>query len=114
MRLRKPNHCPSCQSPADIRYIVRGLPSELERQMIRDGEAVPGGCIMFAHLPHWHCGVCNHEFSDDTDPEVIRRRRFEQRLLGYDMSCLLSGEAWQTDGLEALPLRPTTDLSAVD
>ena len=88
MRFRKPNSCPKCGQGSDIRFIIRGLPSENGRRMIENNEAVAGGFIMFENMPMWRCGVCGWDFSDEADPAVIEHRRFEQRLFG-DMSAPL-------------------------
>ncbi len=85
MRFRKPTCCPTCSSGDDIRFIIRGLPSEDGWKMIENHEAVAGGCIIFTNQPMWRCGVCGCDFSDESDPAVIEHRRFLQRLLG-DMS----------------------------
>ena len=81
MRFKKPDTCPECDSN-DVRFIIRGLPSEQGWQMIKNNEAVAGGFILFEDLPMWKCAECCHELSDETDPAVIVHRRLEQRLFG--------------------------------
>lgn len=80
MKYRQPDSCPCCCS-TDVRFIIRGLPSEEGIRMLLDKKAVPGSFIALADLPMWRCGACDHEFSDETDPMVVRKRRFESRLL---------------------------------
>lgn len=80
MKYRKPESCPQCGT-RDIRFIIRGMPSEEGIRMLLDKKAVPGSFIAFADLPMWRCGECGHELSDETDPMVIRKRRFESRWL---------------------------------
>ncbi len=88
MRFRKPTTCPKCGRGSDIRFIVRGLPSEDGWKMIESNEAVAGGCLMFEKMPMWRCVVCGCDFSDESDPAVIEHRRLERRLFG-DMSAPL-------------------------
>ena len=103
MRFRKPDSCPQCGHGSDVRFIIRGLPSEAGRQMIKNKEAVAGGCIIFENLPMWRCGACGFDFSDETDPAVIEHRRFEQRLLGNMEPPLLQPRKKNTTAAEHRP-----------
>jgi len=77
---RKPNMCPEC-SGVDIRFIVRGVPSEEAMKMVENSKAVLGGCFVNENMPMWRCMSCENEFTDDTDPKVTEFRELEKRIL---------------------------------
>lgn len=73
----KPTACPKCDA-TDIRFIIRGMPSEHGLAMIQRGEAVDGGWYVAEGLPLWRCMACGCEFTDETDPAVVELRATER------------------------------------
>lgn len=57
-----PSTCPECRSSAVMRVIV-GLPTP---ELFDDPTVVLVGCVPpVSPMPEWHCGSCNHEWTQD-------------------------------------------------
>jgi hypothetical protein len=84
IELRRPDLCPSCQSPK-VMYIQWGRPTQ-ERTLalqeeIAQGLTTLGGCTLTFPAMTWECGACGHRWSDETDPAQQEIRESEQRVM---------------------------------
>ena len=78
---RKPAGCLGCEG-TDVRFIIRGLPTDDAMREVDENRAVLAGCMVGEGMPMWRCMECGDEFSDEDDPAVIELRKIERRLFG--------------------------------
>ena len=64
--LKKPKHCPKCQSKKVV-PIVYGMPSMEAGKEAEAGKYVLGGCCISDKSPKWHCLNCEHELGTYMD-----------------------------------------------